>query len=59
MKVYFDTLLIILGTVLTLSNVMGDESKKYVVMQSNLAEIKSDFNKDVDRVRLLFIISPT
>lgn len=59
MKVYFDTLLMILGTVLTLSNVMADESKKYVVMQSNLAEIKSDFNKSVDRVRLLFIISPT
>lgn len=59
MKRFHSTVLLVLGTVFTLSNVMANESKKFIVMQRELTEIKSDFNESVDEVRLLFIISPT
>ena len=31
----------------------------YVLMQSDLAELKADFNTAVDQVRLVFIVGPT
>ena len=35
------------------------EDESYVVMDSDLAEIKADFNSAVDQVRLVFIVGPT
>ncbi len=31
----------------------------YVLMDEDLAELKSDFNDAVDQVRLVFIVGPT
>lgn len=59
MKWFQRTLLLVLGTVLIFSNAMAGGSKSYIVMRQDLREIKNDFNNSSDRVRLLFIISPT
>lgn len=59
MKRFYDTLLLILGAILIFSNAMAGGPKKYIVMRQDLSEIKNDFNESADKVRLLFIISPT
>ena len=42
------------------SSVNGDESAlPYILMDDDLAELKSDFNAAVDQVRLVFIVGPT
>lgn len=59
LKLYQYMLLLVFGGILIFQNAMADSSKKYIVMQQYLKELKKDFNESSDEVRLLFIISPT
>ena len=36
-----------------------EQAMPYVLMDEDLAELKSDFNDAVDQVRLVFIVGPT
>ncbi len=33
--------------------------RPYVLMENDLAQLKTDFNEAVDQVRLIFIVGPT
>jgi hypothetical protein len=41
------------------NSVMPDDTKPYVIMQEDLAQLRADFNKAVDQIRLVFIVGPT
>lgn len=43
----------------TSSALAGEPTLPYVLMDEDLAELKSDFNDAVDQVRLVFIVGPT
>ncbi len=44
---------------LTNSALAEEQAMPYVLMDEDLAELKSDFNDAVDQVRLVFIVGPT
>ena len=42
-----------------LAAMAGNSPMPYVLMDDDLAALKSDFNAAVDQVRLVFIVGPT
>ncbi len=44
---------------LPLATMAKDSTMPYVLMDDDLAALKSDFNAAVDQVRLVFIVGPT
>ena len=44
---------------LLFASLVATAEEPYVLMQDDLAALKSDFNDAVDQVRLVFIVGPT